>query len=179
MCTNWSGFSATPGPMIVKFSLRSLPGVRVSMNALVPCHSSTPKSARSWRRRRPAARADWCAVGGAASAFYVVSTILLFPRLGAVVSVGLSIAGQMLAETIAGQAERFDLFKGTLIFVSHDRHLLRATTDDLYLVADGKVVPFTPRQYYGRPFVRRTMPAIPPACMDIDPWRRSQTSQKD
>jgi bacterial/archaeal transporter family-2 protein len=35
--------------------------------------------------------------GGAASAFYVVSTILLFPRLGAVVSVGLFIAGQMLA----------------------------------------------------------------------------------
>ncbi|MBX6376575.1 MAG: DMT family transporter [Acetobacteraceae bacterium] len=39
----------------------------------------------------------WHAVGGAASAFYVVSTILLFPRLGAVVSVGLFIAGQMLA----------------------------------------------------------------------------------
>lgn len=39
----------------------------------------------------------WHAAGGTASAFYVVSTILLFPRLGAVVSVGLSIAGQMLA----------------------------------------------------------------------------------
>lgn len=39
----------------------------------------------------------WHAVGGVASAFYVVSTILLFPRLGAVVSVGLFIAGQMLA----------------------------------------------------------------------------------
>ena len=39
----------------------------------------------------------WHAVGGIASAFYVVSTILLFPRLGAVVSVGLFIAGQMLA----------------------------------------------------------------------------------
>lgn len=43
-------------------------------------------------------RAEWWhAVGGIASAFYVVSTILLFPRLGAVVSVGLFIAGQMLA----------------------------------------------------------------------------------
>ena len=43
-------------------------------------------------------RAEWWhAVGGTASAFYVVSTILLFPRLGAVVSVGLFIAGQMLA----------------------------------------------------------------------------------
>ncbi|MBA1139442.1 DMT family transporter [Mesorhizobium neociceri] len=39
----------------------------------------------------------WHAIGGMASAFYVVSTILLFPRLGAVVSVGLFIAGQMLA----------------------------------------------------------------------------------
>ncbi|MGE8317491.1 MAG: DMT family transporter [Comamonas sp.] len=39
----------------------------------------------------------WHAIGGVASAFYVVSTILLFPRLGAVVSVGLFIAGQMLA----------------------------------------------------------------------------------
>lgn len=39
----------------------------------------------------------WHLAGGTASAFYVVSTILLFPRLGAVVSVGLFIAGQMLA----------------------------------------------------------------------------------
>lgn len=39
----------------------------------------------------------WHATGGVASAFYVVSTILLFPRLGAIVSVGLFIAGQMLA----------------------------------------------------------------------------------
>jgi bacterial/archaeal transporter family-2 protein len=39
----------------------------------------------------------WHLVGGTASAFYVVSTILLFPRLGAVVSVGLFIAGQILA----------------------------------------------------------------------------------
>ncbi|WP_144379143.1 DMT family transporter [Mesorhizobium amorphae] len=39
----------------------------------------------------------WHLVGGTASAIYVVSTIVLFPRLGAVVSVGLFIAGQMLA----------------------------------------------------------------------------------
>ncbi|PLP59220.1 hypothetical protein CYK37_12185 [Mesorhizobium loti] len=43
-------------------------------------------------------RAEWWhLVGGTASAIYVVSTIVLFPRLGAVVSVGLFIAGQMLA----------------------------------------------------------------------------------
>jgi len=39
----------------------------------------------------------WHAVGGTASAFYVVSAILLFPRIGAVVTVGLFIAGQVLA----------------------------------------------------------------------------------
>jgi transporter family-2 protein len=39
----------------------------------------------------------WHAVGGIASALYVVSAILLFPRIGAVVSVGLFIAGQVLA----------------------------------------------------------------------------------
>lgn len=38
----------------------------------------------------------WHVIGGVASAFYVASTILLFPRLGAVTSVGLFIAGQML-----------------------------------------------------------------------------------
>ena len=41
----------------------------------------------------------WHAAGGTASAFYVLSTILLFPRIGAVVSVGLFIAGQILAST--------------------------------------------------------------------------------
>jgi transporter family-2 protein len=39
----------------------------------------------------------WHAVGGLATAIYVASTILLFPRLGAVVTVGLFIAGQMVA----------------------------------------------------------------------------------
>jgi bacterial/archaeal transporter family-2 protein len=39
----------------------------------------------------------WHAVGGIATAIYVASTILLFPLLGAVVTVGLFIAGQMLA----------------------------------------------------------------------------------
>jgi transporter family-2 protein len=39
----------------------------------------------------------WHAAGGVASALYVLSTIVLFPRLGAVVTVGLFIAGQMFA----------------------------------------------------------------------------------
>jgi bacterial/archaeal transporter family-2 protein len=39
----------------------------------------------------------WHAIGGLATAIYVASTILLFARLGAVVAVGLFIAGQMVA----------------------------------------------------------------------------------
>ena len=42
----------------------------------------------------------WHAVGGVASALYVLSTIVLFPRLGAVVTVGLFIAGQMFASLV-------------------------------------------------------------------------------
>ncbi|MFP3740651.1 ABC transporter, partial [Burkholderia sp. SIMBA_019] len=33
-------------------------------------------------------------------------------------------------------------FGGTLILVSHDRHLLRATSDQFMLVADGTIRPF-------------------------------------
>ena len=33
-------------------------------------------------------------------------------------------------------------YEGALVVVAHDRHLLRATTDALWLVADGKVAPF-------------------------------------
>jgi bacterial/archaeal transporter family-2 protein len=42
----------------------------------------------------------WHAIGGLASALYIVSGILLFPRLGAVVTIGLFIAGQMLASVV-------------------------------------------------------------------------------
>src|SRR5690606_25928802 len=33
-------------------------------------------------------------------------------------------------------------FSGAVLVVSHDRHLLKSTTDNFYLVADGKVVEF-------------------------------------
>src|SRR5919201_3724505 len=39
----------------------------------------------------------WHLTGGVGPAVYITAGILLFPRLGAVVSVGLFIAGQMLA----------------------------------------------------------------------------------
>lgn len=38
----------------------------------------------------------WHALGGIASALYVVATIVLYPRIGAVLAVGLIISGQML-----------------------------------------------------------------------------------
>ncbi|MFP3458499.1 ATP-binding cassette domain-containing protein, partial [Psychrobacter sp. SIMBA_152] len=33
-------------------------------------------------------------------------------------------------------------FEGTVILVSHDRHLLRATVDEFWRVADNRVEPF-------------------------------------
>ena len=39
-------------------------------------------------------------------------------------------------------AEALQDYDGALIVVAHDRHLLRATADELWLVADGKVAPF-------------------------------------
>jgi transporter family-2 protein len=42
----------------------------------------------------------WHLIGGVGSALYITAGILLFPRLGAVVSVGLFIAGQMLASVL-------------------------------------------------------------------------------
>ncbi len=39
-------------------------------------------------------------------------------------------------------AEALQDYEGALVVVAHDRHLLRATTDALWLVADGRVLPF-------------------------------------
>jgi ATP-binding cassette subfamily F protein 3 len=39
-------------------------------------------------------------------------------------------------------AEALQDYDGALVVVAHDRHLLRATTDELWLVADGRVAPF-------------------------------------
>jgi transporter family-2 protein len=47
-----------------------------------------------------AGAAPWHLVGGVGSAVYICGGILLFPRLGAIVTVGLFIAGQMLASLL-------------------------------------------------------------------------------
>ena len=48
--------------------------------------------------------AAWHLVGGLGSAVYITAGILLFPRLGAVVTVGLFIAGQMLVSLVLDAA---------------------------------------------------------------------------
>ncbi|MCM0044716.1 MAG: ATP-binding cassette domain-containing protein [Burkholderiaceae bacterium] len=45
-------------------------------------------------------------------------------------------------ETREALTEALAQFDGTLVLVSHDRHLLRATTDEFLIVADGKLSPF-------------------------------------
>jgi ATP-binding cassette subfamily F protein 3 len=45
-------------------------------------------------------------------------------------------------ETREALTEALAQFEGTLVLVSHDRHLLRATTEQFIIVADGKLQPF-------------------------------------
>ncbi|MDB5760950.1 MAG: ATP-binding cassette protein, partial [Burkholderia sp.] len=45
-------------------------------------------------------------------------------------------------ETREALTEALAQFEGTLLVVSHDRHLLRATTDEFLIVADGRLTPF-------------------------------------
>jgi ATP-binding cassette subfamily F protein 3 len=55
-------------------------------------------------------------------------------------------------------------FEGTLVLVSHDRHLLRATTEQLLIVADGAVKPFDGDldDYRASLLNREAKPAPPP-----------------
>jgi ATP-binding cassette subfamily F protein 3 len=45
-------------------------------------------------------------------------------------------------ETREALTDALAQFEGTLVLVSHDRHLLRATTDQFVIVANGKLAPF-------------------------------------
>ena len=45
-------------------------------------------------------------------------------------------------DTREALTEALAQFEGTLVLVSHDRHLLRATTDQFIIVADGRLQPF-------------------------------------
>jgi bacterial/archaeal transporter family-2 protein len=80
----------------------------------------------------------WHLIGGIGSAVYITAGILLFPRLGAVVSVGLFITGQMLASVVLDgfgwlgvEREPFDLpmIVGTAAVVVAGFAIVRAQTD--------------------------------------------------
>jgi ATP-binding cassette subfamily F protein 3 len=71
-------------------------------------------------------------------------------------------------------------FEGTLVLVSHDRHLLRATTDQLLIVAGGKVQPFDgDLDDYRESLVKAKVeaPAKPPARAARDPLHRGSKSK--
>ena len=58
-------------------------------------------------------------------------------------------------------------FEGTLVLVSHDRHLLRATTEQLLVVRDGRVEPFEGDLEEYRVAVLQKEPArLPPAPVE-------------
>jgi ATP-binding cassette subfamily F protein 3 len=67
-------------------------------------------------------------------------------------------------ETREALAVALAQFEGTLILVSHDRHLLRATTEQLLIVADGAVRPFDGDldDYRASLLDRQAEPAAPP-----------------
>jgi uncharacterized membrane protein YdcZ (DUF606 family) len=90
----------------------------------------------------------WHALGGTASAFYVVATILLLPRLGAVVSVGLFIAGQMLASMV------LDTF-GLLGMPTSAMHASSALGTLLVLAGAAAIVSGQDSTQQQTPFLRR------------------------
>ncbi len=72
-------------------------------------------------------------------------------------------------------------FEGTLVLVSHDRHLLRATTDEFMIVADGRLRPFDGDLDDYRDWLFRTRLARPEAAApaaERTPDRREQRRQK-
>ena len=64
-------------------------------------------------------------------------------------------------------------FEGTLVLVSHDRHLLRATTDQFLIVADGRLQPFDGDLEDYRDWLLKSKQEKPPA-----PVRASAPAKK-
>jgi ATP-binding cassette, subfamily F, member 3 len=74
-------------------------------------------------------------------------------------------------------------FEGTLVLVSHDRHLLRATTDQFLIVADGRLSPFDGDLDDYRDWLFRTKlapqeDALPPQAKAAAPAAADQRAQK-
>jgi ATP-binding cassette subfamily F protein 3 len=80
-------------------------------------------------------------------------------------------------------AEALQDYDGALIVVAHDRHLLRATTDALWLVADGGVRPFDGDLDDYRDWVlmrarRADEPAAPPSGASRRAQRRAEAEER-
>ncbi len=70
-------------------------------------------------------------------------------------------------------------FDGALVVIAHDRHLLRMTTDQLYLVADGVVDEFTgDLDDYARWLASRRQPANERASTEERPAERTTASDR-
>jgi ATP-binding cassette subfamily F protein 3 len=64
-------------------------------------------------------------------------------------------------------------FEGTLVLVSHDRHLLRATTDQFLIVADGRLQPFDGDLDDYRDWLLKSKLAKPAAAAPAAPARKA------
>jgi ATP-binding cassette subfamily F protein 3 len=69
-------------------------------------------------------------------------------------------------------------FEGTLVLVSHDRHLLRATTEQLLVVKDGRVEPFDGDLDEYREAVLEKKQAAPQTKMAPPPAKSEPKAQK-
>jgi ATP-binding cassette subfamily F protein 3 len=76
-------------------------------------------------------------------------------------------------------------FEGTLVLVSHDRHLLRATTDQFLIVADGRLQPFDGDLEDYRDWLFRTKLAdgeetvpLPARDIEVPPTRKEPAARK-
>jgi ATP-binding cassette subfamily F protein 3 len=87
-------------------------------------------------------------------------------------------------ETREALAVALAQFEGTLVLVSHDRHLLRATTEQLLIVAEGRVRPFDGdlddyRDLLLRKEAREERAGKPPARPARDPLVRGSRPSKN
>jgi ATP-binding cassette subfamily F protein 3 len=86
-------------------------------------------------------------------------------------------------ETREALAVALAQFEGTLVLVSHDRHLLRATTEQLLVVAEGRVRAFDGdlddyRDSLLKREVKEEAPKKPPAREARDPLVRGSKARK-
>jgi ATP-binding cassette subfamily F protein 3 len=73
-------------------------------------------------------------------------------------------------------------FEGTLVLVSHDRHLLRATTEEFLIVADGGLKPFDGDLDDYRDWLFKTKlakPAAPESCSTPPPVDRKEQKRQE